>query len=49
MEKTHIIKVLEKTDWQISGEQGAAAILEMHTNTLHSRMNKRVLMQHNVF
>ena len=40
MEKTHIIKVLENTNWLISGEQGAAAILEMHPNTLRSRMNK---------
>jgi transcriptional regulator of acetoin/glycerol metabolism len=39
-EKAHIIKVLEKTYWKISGEQGAAAILEMHPNTLRSRMNK---------
>jgi transcriptional regulator with GAF, ATPase, and Fis domain len=40
MEKSHIIKVLKITDWKISGEQGAAAILEMHPNTLRSRMNK---------
>jgi PAS domain S-box-containing protein len=40
IEKKHIIKVLEKTRWQISGEHGAAAILEMHPNTLRSRMNK---------
>ncbi len=40
MEKTHIIRVLEHTGWRISGEQGAAAILEMHPNTLRSRMSK---------
>jgi PAS domain S-box-containing protein len=40
IEKKHIIKVLEKTRWQISGEHGASAILEMHPNTLRSRMNK---------
>ncbi|NOQ35050.1 MAG: PAS domain S-box protein [Methylococcaceae bacterium] len=40
MEKAHIIKVLEQTRWQISGENGAAAILEMHPNTLRSRMSK---------
>ena len=40
MEKNHIIDVLENTSWKISGEQGAAAILEMHPNTLRSRMNK---------
>jgi len=40
MEKAHIIKVLESVRWQISGENSAAAILEMHPNTLRSRMNK---------
>lgn len=40
MEKAHIIKVLESVHWQISGENSAAAILEMHPNTLRSRMNK---------
>ena len=40
MEKTHIINVLERTGWLISGEQGAASILEMHPNTLRSRMSK---------
>jgi transcriptional regulator with GAF, ATPase, and Fis domain len=40
IEKAHIIKVLENTGWLISGEQGAATILEMHPNTLRSRMSK---------
>ncbi|WP_428353384.1 sigma-54-dependent Fis family transcriptional regulator [Methyloprofundus sp.] len=40
MEKAYIIKILEGTGWQISGEQGAASILEMHPNTLRSRMSK---------
>ncbi|NQZ52638.1 MAG: sigma 54-interacting transcriptional regulator [Piscirickettsiaceae bacterium] len=40
MEKDYIIKVLEHTDWRISGEHGAASILEMHPNTLRSRMSK---------
>ena len=40
MEKIHIIKVLENTGWLISGEQGAATILQMHPNTLRSRMSK---------
>ncbi len=40
MEKSHIINVLESTAWLISGEQGAASILEMHPNTLRSRMSK---------
>ncbi len=40
MEKAHIITVLKTTHWQISGAQGAASILEMHPNTLRSRMSK---------
>ena len=40
MEKAHIINVLESTGWLVSGEQGAATILEMHPNTLRSRMSK---------
>ncbi len=40
MEKAHIIKVLQHTGWRISGEQGAATILQMHPNTLRSRMSK---------
>lgn len=40
LEKNHIIKVLKLTDWKISGEEGAASILEIHPNTLRSRMSK---------
>ncbi len=40
MEKLYIIKVLEQTHWKISGNQSAAEILQMHPNTLRSRMNK---------
>ncbi len=40
MEKRHIIKTLQQTDWRISGEQGAATLLHMHPNTLRSRMSK---------
>jgi len=40
MEKSYIISVLENTHWLISGEQGAATILQMHPNTLRSRMSK---------
>jgi len=40
MERAHIRKVLEKTGWAIAGDGGAAEILEMHPNTLRSRMKK---------
>ncbi|NOR70639.1 MAG: PAS domain S-box protein [Methylomarinum sp.] len=45
MEKAHIITVLKTTHWQISGAQGAASILEMHPNTLRSRMSKLGIRQ----
>lgn len=40
MEKEYICRVLAHTGWRVSGEQGAASILEMHPNTLRSRMSK---------
>jgi len=39
-EKRYIIRVLEKTYWRVDGEKGAAKILEMHPETLRSRMRK---------
>ena len=40
VERTHILKVLELTRWQVSGEKGAAKILGLNQNTLVSRMKK---------
>jgi formate hydrogenlyase transcriptional activator len=40
VEKRHIQSVLQKTGWVIEGERGAAKILNMHPNTLRSRMKK---------
>jgi PAS domain S-box-containing protein len=39
-ERDYIEKVLEKTYWRIDGPKGAARILEMHPETLRSRMRK---------
>ena len=39
-ERQYIIKVLNKTFWRVDGLQGAARILEMHPETLRSRMRK---------
>lgn len=39
-ERDHIIAVLEMCNWKIYGEGGAAEILDMNGNTLHSRMKK---------
>jgi formate hydrogenlyase transcriptional activator len=40
VEKQHILQVLEKTGWLISGPNGAGAILKLHPNTLRSRMKR---------
>ena len=39
-ERNHILKVLETTNWRISGEKGAAKLLGMKRTTLESRMKK---------
>jgi len=38
--RRHIVAVLEQTGWTIEGEHGAARILNLHPNTLRSRMKK---------
>jgi len=40
VERAHILKVLESTRWQVSGEKGAAKILGLNQNTLVSKMKK---------
>jgi transcriptional regulator with GAF, ATPase, and Fis domain len=40
VERQHILSVLEKTGWRVSGKRGAAAILGLHRSTLESRMAK---------
>jgi formate hydrogenlyase transcriptional activator len=40
VERRHIQSVLQKTDWLIEGDRGAAKILDLHPNTLRSRMKK---------
>ena len=40
LERRHIQRVLEHTDWVIEGPRGAAGILELHPNTLRSRLSK---------
>lgn len=39
-EREHILFVLEKTHWKVSGKNGAAQILDMIPTTLDSRMRK---------
>jgi PAS domain S-box-containing protein len=40
VERAHILRVLEDTDWVIQGKGGAASILGINPNTLRSRMQK---------
>jgi formate hydrogenlyase transcriptional activator len=39
-ERSHIMTVLRQTNWRIDGPRGAARILDLHPNTLRSRMKK---------
>ncbi|MBS1599457.1 MAG: sigma 54-interacting transcriptional regulator [Bacteroidetes bacterium] len=40
VERDHIIEVLKKTGWKVSGEKGAAKILGLNATTLEARMKK---------
>jgi PAS domain S-box-containing protein len=40
IERIHIVKILEECHWKINGENGAAEKLNMHPNTLRSKMKK---------
>ncbi len=40
VERQHILQVLEKTRWRLSGPAGASSVLGLHPNTLRHRMKK---------
>ena len=40
MQRQHILRVLERTGWVISGPKGAASILKVNPNTLRSLMSR---------
>ena len=40
VERSHILRALEATRWQLAGPRGAGALLGMHPNTLRHRMKK---------
>lgn len=40
VEKRHITRILNKTEWRIEGPKGAAILLGLHPNTLRGRMQK---------
>jgi len=45
VERQHILRALTKTKWQVSGEKGAALILQLNPSTLRSRIKKLGLKQ----
>jgi transcriptional regulator with GAF, ATPase, and Fis domain len=40
VEREHILSVLERTGWRVSGQRGAAALLGLKRTTLEARMKK---------
>jgi transcriptional regulator with GAF, ATPase, and Fis domain len=40
VEREHILKTLEGTDWRIKGPHGAARRLDVEPSTLYSRMQR---------
>ena len=40
MDRSHILKVLERTHWRIRGAGGAAEILGLKPTTLEARIKK---------
>ncbi len=40
VERAHILRVLERTNWHIKGPKGAAAVLGINAGTLYGRMKK---------
>ena len=40
IQREHILRVLKRTGWVISGPKGAGAILNVHPNTLRSLMDR---------
>ncbi|MFN7938313.1 MAG: sigma 54-interacting transcriptional regulator [Bryobacteraceae bacterium] len=40
IQREHILRVLDRTEWVINGPRGAGAILDLHPNTLRSLMQR---------
>jgi len=47
VETAHITAVLNQANWKISGPGGAAEVLDVHPNTLRSRMSKLGIKRNN--
>ena len=46
VERRHILAVLEETAWRVSGERGAARILDLKRTTLEARMKRLGIHRH---
>jgi chemotaxis protein methyltransferase CheR len=40
VERDHILRILEQTQWKVSGKNGAAEVLGLNRSTLRARMRK---------
>jgi transcriptional regulator with GAF, ATPase, and Fis domain len=40
VEKEHILEILKKVNWKVSGDKGAAKLLGLNATTLEARMKK---------
>ena len=40
VERNHIVRILEQTNWKVSGPNGAAEILGLNRSTLRARIRK---------
>jgi len=45
VERDYIVRVLEQTNWKVSGKNGAAQILGLDRSTLRARMRKLGIRQ----
>jgi transcriptional regulator of acetoin/glycerol metabolism len=45
VEREHIVRILEQTQWKVSGKKGAAEILGLNRSTLRARMRKLGIRQ----
>jgi chemotaxis protein methyltransferase CheR len=45
VERDHIVRILEQTNWKVSGKNGAAEILGLNRSTLRARIRKLGIRQ----
>jgi len=45
VERDHIVRTLEQTNWKVSGKNGAAEILGLNRSTLRARIRKLGIRQ----